>query len=555
MNDLLLPIVKGYGSEKSYEQLAQALQIFGGSGFLQDYPIEQYIRDAKIDSLYEGTTAIQSLDLFFRKIVKDGGVALNTLNGEIGKFLAAESGGEDIARERRLLADAQAEVGGMLKAMLDKAGESLNDPKHALRRRAEHGPPAVRPRRRDGGLAAPAPGGRGRRRARGRRSGRDVPFYTGKVAAAKFFARQILPLHRRAARDRRGDRQLADGAAGGGLLSRGPPGGRGSPHFREPPLPSPARGGRVGAILRPAVRTPGELVVTFSLLVGLFIGYQLRDATVVGRRHPEPTCRSVRTGSAALAARTALAAGGETTTRSRRRGHHEDRVRGTLLACRQKRGRRTHGDRTAPLRFFSLSAYLSNSSGTVQATVTNTGNLLQTPKAHLRATGLFGTLPGSPLPAAEDAESLHLSQSTAKLGTGSRSPGPGRIRILARPRNTASQAPKRPLRFLRRMSRTRRRPGPTPLTRPRRGSPRSATPLKGMERPAAAIRAPGGWRAPHEALSGPHEGDSMDVPPRRRRAEGRRAPRGLSATLAARRAVGQRSRSASSRATFAARAP
>jgi len=71
VNDLLLPIVKGVGSERAYEQLAQSLQTLGGSGFLQDYPIEQYIRDSKIDSLYEGTTAIQSMDFFFRKIVRD----------------------------------------------------------------------------------------------------------------------------------------------------------------------------------------------------------------------------------------------------------------------------------------------------------------------------------------------------------------------------------------------------------------------------------------------------------------------------------------------------
>ncbi|WP_286131479.1 MULTISPECIES: acyl-CoA dehydrogenase family protein, partial [Actinomycetes] len=56
VNDLLLPIVKGVGSEKASEQLIGSLQTLGGSGFLQDYPIEQYIRDAKIDSLYEGTT-------------------------------------------------------------------------------------------------------------------------------------------------------------------------------------------------------------------------------------------------------------------------------------------------------------------------------------------------------------------------------------------------------------------------------------------------------------------------------------------------------------------
>ena len=49
-------MVKGVGSERAYELLTQSLQILGGSGYLQDYPIEQYVRDAKIDSLYEGTT-------------------------------------------------------------------------------------------------------------------------------------------------------------------------------------------------------------------------------------------------------------------------------------------------------------------------------------------------------------------------------------------------------------------------------------------------------------------------------------------------------------------
>jgi alkylation response protein AidB-like acyl-CoA dehydrogenase len=83
VDDLLLPIVKGVGSERAYELLTESLQTFGGSGFLQDYPIEQYIRDAKIDSLYEGTTAIQALDLFFRKIVRDRGEALAHVAAQI----------------------------------------------------------------------------------------------------------------------------------------------------------------------------------------------------------------------------------------------------------------------------------------------------------------------------------------------------------------------------------------------------------------------------------------------------------------------------------------
>ena len=74
---------RGSGSERAYEILTESLQTLGGSGFLQDYPIEQYIRDAKIDSLYEGTTAIQALDFMFRKIVRDRGEALAHVAAQI----------------------------------------------------------------------------------------------------------------------------------------------------------------------------------------------------------------------------------------------------------------------------------------------------------------------------------------------------------------------------------------------------------------------------------------------------------------------------------------
>ncbi|MDQ4053969.1 MAG: acyl-CoA dehydrogenase family protein, partial [Actinomycetota bacterium] len=104
VNDLLLPIVKGYGSERSWVLLGtESLQTFGGSGFLQEYPVEQYVRDAKIDTLYEGTTAIQGQDFFFRKIVKDQGRALGHLAGEIQKFLGSEAGNGRLKVERGLL--------------------------------------------------------------------------------------------------------------------------------------------------------------------------------------------------------------------------------------------------------------------------------------------------------------------------------------------------------------------------------------------------------------------------------------------------------------------
>jgi alkylation response protein AidB-like acyl-CoA dehydrogenase len=117
LNDLLLPVVKGVGSERSYEMLTLSLQTLGGSGFLQDYPIEQYIRDAKIDSLYEGTTGIQSLDLFFRKIIRDNGRAFGTLLGTIRDFAAAEGGNGRLKTERAVLAEAAGHVEAMAGAM------------------------------------------------------------------------------------------------------------------------------------------------------------------------------------------------------------------------------------------------------------------------------------------------------------------------------------------------------------------------------------------------------------------------------------------------------
>src|SRR3954464_9954698 len=93
LDGLVLPVVKGFGSERATQLLTQeSLQTLGGSGYRQEYPIEQYIRDSKIDTLYEGTTAIQGQDFFFRKIVKDGGVALTWLASQIQATIEAEAG-------------------------------------------------------------------------------------------------------------------------------------------------------------------------------------------------------------------------------------------------------------------------------------------------------------------------------------------------------------------------------------------------------------------------------------------------------------------------------
>jgi hypothetical protein len=119
---LLLPLVKGYSSEKAYEQLADALQVFGGSGFTQDYPLEQYIRDTKIDTIYEGTTGIQAIDFFFRKIARDQGAAIAALAAEITEFVKGGADGDPIAAERErlgtMLDDLQGHLGSMVEHLL-----------------------------------------------------------------------------------------------------------------------------------------------------------------------------------------------------------------------------------------------------------------------------------------------------------------------------------------------------------------------------------------------------------------------------------------------------
>jgi alkylation response protein AidB-like acyl-CoA dehydrogenase len=189
LNDFLLPIVKGFGSEKSWVLLGtESLQVFGGSGFTQDWPLEQYVRDAKIDTLYEGTTAIQGLDFFFRKIVKDRGRAIGLLAKEMGNFAA--SGGE-LMQEKAALTKALEDVNAIVAKLIEFTLESQEDPEKIylsglntsrlliavgetiiawlLLRQAE--------------IAI----------AKSANPGRDGDFYAGKIAAAKFFVATVLP--------------------------------------------------------------------------------------------------------------------------------------------------------------------------------------------------------------------------------------------------------------------------------------------------------------------------------------------------------------------------
>jgi alkylation response protein AidB-like acyl-CoA dehydrogenase len=193
VNDLLLPIIKGVGSERAYQCLTESLQTFGGSGFLQDYPVEQYIRDAKIDSLYEGTTAIQAQDFFFRKIARDQGRALKHVVDQIEAFLNSEHARPELAGGRARLTTALADVGAMVAAMTGYLLGSQQDARELYRLGLEsvpfllavgdlligwqlllHAEIALNALDED-----PVE--------------KDRLFYVGKVAAANFFANTVLP--------------------------------------------------------------------------------------------------------------------------------------------------------------------------------------------------------------------------------------------------------------------------------------------------------------------------------------------------------------------------
>jgi hypothetical protein len=194
LNDLLLPIVKGVSSERSYEQLGQALQVFGGSGYLQDYPIEQYVRDNKIDSLYEGTTAIQGQDFFFRKIVRDKGVALGALSGEIQSFLESIAEEGRLKVEREAVAKALAEVGAMVGAMIGQLTSAQDDVRNiykvglnTTRLLMSCGDLAI------GWLLLRQANVALERLDSNGLSEADKTFYEGKLAVARFFATTVLP--------------------------------------------------------------------------------------------------------------------------------------------------------------------------------------------------------------------------------------------------------------------------------------------------------------------------------------------------------------------------
>ncbi len=195
IDDLLLPIVKGVSSERAYETLTESLQTLGGSGFLADYPLEQYIRDSKIDSLYEGTTAIQALDFFFRKIVRDRGQALQFVTAQISHTI--DTCDEALKPQAQLLQTALDDVTAMTGALTGFLMSAAQRPTDihkvglgSVRYLLAVGDLLIGWRLLvQAGIAHAALADTAASSA----AKNDTAFYQGKIATAGFFAKNMLP--------------------------------------------------------------------------------------------------------------------------------------------------------------------------------------------------------------------------------------------------------------------------------------------------------------------------------------------------------------------------
>jgi hypothetical protein len=185
LTDFMTPIVKAYCSDSGFRVCETAMQCLGGYGFCKDYPIEQYLRDAKIMSLYEGTNGIQAIDLMGRKMRLNDGAMFAAFTNEIENFFKARRGHEGLGTCIENLETAF----GRVRQMADEMGQrSKDDPLQW----ASYTYPALLCfgdivmvwRLLDMACIA---------WERSQKKGRKNEFFRGKVAQATFFADFVLP--------------------------------------------------------------------------------------------------------------------------------------------------------------------------------------------------------------------------------------------------------------------------------------------------------------------------------------------------------------------------
>jgi alkylation response protein AidB-like acyl-CoA dehydrogenase len=188
--ELLTPIVKAYASDQAFHICETAIQTFGGAGFLKDHPVEQYCRDSKIFSIYEGTNHIQSMDLVGRKLAQAGGENFRNFLGDIGKFVAANAQHAQLGAEVQTLGKAAEQLGGLAMQLFgwsQAGGKVALVPLVATRFLEAMSETAVAWMLLESARVALAAG---EKLPEGHA---DLAFYTGKLHAARYYARNVLP--------------------------------------------------------------------------------------------------------------------------------------------------------------------------------------------------------------------------------------------------------------------------------------------------------------------------------------------------------------------------
>ncbi|SEK88672.1 acyl-CoA dehydrogenase C-terminal domain-containing protein [Halomonas daqiaonensis] len=182
---LLTPIVKAFLTEVGFEATNEGVQVFGGHGFIQEWGMEQLVRDARITRLYEGTTGIQALDLLGRKVLMSQGESLKVFTREIHKFCQAEEGNGELAEFVRPLAKLNQEWGELTMAIGMKA---MND-------REEVGAASVDYLMYAGYVTLAYLFARAAKQARVALAGSsdEAAFYLAKLDTARFFYQRLLP--------------------------------------------------------------------------------------------------------------------------------------------------------------------------------------------------------------------------------------------------------------------------------------------------------------------------------------------------------------------------
>jgi alkylation response protein AidB-like acyl-CoA dehydrogenase len=190
--DLLVPLVKAYGSDQAFRVCEMAIQTHGGAGYIKDYPVEQYCRDAKIFSIYEGTNHIQAMDLVGRKLAQRGGQNLQEFLGDVAEFVKTNGTHPTLGPLVGELGAAQEALAGTAMRLLTwfQTGRMAMVPLAANRFLEMMSEVAVGWLLLDGARIA---ADKAAALPNDESTARERAFYDGKRHAAAYYARHVLP--------------------------------------------------------------------------------------------------------------------------------------------------------------------------------------------------------------------------------------------------------------------------------------------------------------------------------------------------------------------------